>query len=228
MKKIKRIIKLVLDDIAEIYLYFLGFYFVCLILSLFFERWREFFNWPAFHMAVVVFGILSLVSEKGRKFILYEIELIKSLVQRRLIKFKTSPSIKTFFGILILFVSFLIKNLLSLLKILSKIKKLTKKDYIRIGIIAIILGYSLYKEINSINFLVLSYALVSILFILESRIAGAMALLFLVSCPILLILEKQALAETMAIYAYYFLVITVVTQIREYLREERAKKVIHS
>lgn len=53
----------------------------------------------------------------------------------------------------------------------------------------------------------------------ESRIVAAFALICLAICPILLSLKKDALAEQMAIYAYYFLVMTVVLQIKEY-REE--------
>jgi len=50
----------------------------------------------------------------------------------------------------------------------------------------------------------------------ESRVIAAFALLALMSCPFLLIYKRDALAETMAIYAYYFLVMTVVLQITEY------------
>ena len=212
-EKFGRILDLVLEQIADVYLYFLGFYIVCLIMSLFLERWQGFFNWPAFHAAVVALGILSLASEKGKKFI---------LSQSKLIKFGRGPKlgfVKTMLKSLTLFI---------LLKILWKIKTLTKKDYLKIGLILLISIYFLSKEINPINFLVLAYALVSILFIIESRISASIALLFLISCPILLILKKEGIAETMAIYAYYFLVITVVTQIREYWREEKLKKVIHS
>lgn len=107
-------------------------------------------------------------------------------------------------------------------------EKLTGKNLIKIGFLAIILIFLLFRQMNPINFLVLAYALVSVLFILESRIAAVIALLFLISCPILLIFKKMPIAETTAVYAYYFLIIAVVTQIREYWREARARKVIHS
>jgi len=223
-EKFGRILDLVLEQIADVYLYFLGFYIVCLIMSLFLERWQGFFNWPAFHAAVVALGILSLASEKGKKFILSQ----KRFVSSKIVRLEREPLFK-----LIKFP----KSILTILKIITKnlasafvlkIKGLTKKDYLKIGLILLISIYFLSKEINPINFLVLAYALVSILFIIESRISASIALLFLISCPILLILKKEGIAETMAIYAYYFLVITVVTQIREYWREEKVKKVIHS
>ena len=211
-EKFKTIFELVLEQIADIYLYFLEFYVVCLILSYFFERWKLFFNWPAFHLSVIFLGILSLISKQGREFILSQ---KKPLFE--LIKFP-----KSIFTI----IKSIAKNLVFLTA--SKLKRLKKRDYLKFVSILLILIYSLSKGINPINFFILAYALVSILFVIESRIAAGIALLFLTSCPILLIFKKEAMAETIAIYAYYFLVITVITQIREYWQEERAKKVIHS
>ena len=52
----------------------------------------------------------------------------------------------------------------------------------------------------------------------ENRIVGVLALIALASCPILLSLPQDALAETMAVYAYFFLVMTVALQIVEYKR----------
>jgi len=211
-EKFKTIFELVLEQIADIYLYFLEFYVVCLILSYFFERWKLFFNWPAFHLSVILLGILSLISKQGREFILSQ---KKPLFE--LIKFP-----KSIFTI----IKSIAKNLVFLTA--SKLKRLKKRDYLKFVSILLILIYSLSKGINPINFFILAYALVSILFVIESRIAAGIALLFLTSCPILLIFKKEAMAETIAIYAYYFLVITIITQIRECWQEERAKKVIHS
>lgn len=58
----------------------------------------------------------------------------------------------------------------------------------------------------------------------DSRYVGALAILALTACPILLALELKADAEQMAVWAYYFLVMTVVLQIIEYKREGRAVK----
>jgi len=208
MDRIKRITKLVLNDIAEIYLYFLAFYFISLVLSFFFESWKLFFNWKAFQTSAIIFGILSLLSDKGKKFILSKIESLKSKGKIKFIFFKE------------IFV-----DLISFFP-----RKITKKNYLKIILIIVILIYILIKGIGVINFFILAYALISVLFIIESRLAAGIALLFLTSCPILLILKKEGMAETMAIYVYYFLVITVLTQIREYMkenREESPEKVIH-
>jgi len=52
----------------------------------------------------------------------------------------------------------------------------------------------------------------------ENRIIGVFSLISLVSCPILLALNQHDVAETMAVYAYFFLVMTVALQIVEYKR----------
>ncbi len=52
----------------------------------------------------------------------------------------------------------------------------------------------------------------------ENRIIAGLALFSLASCPFLLIYKKEDLAEIMAIYAYYFLVMAVVLQIVELKR----------
>ena len=216
-QKIFKISNLVLQQITEVFPYILGFYVICLILSYFFERWKLFFNWPVFHSSVIILGVLSLLSKKGKRFLFF-------LIQRRLIREKFINFVTKFK----LFKLSEIKPRNLVIFVFARIRKLSEISYIKIGFIIIILAYSLYKGLNLIDFLVFSYALVSIAFILESRIAAVIALLFLISCPVLLILKKAPFAEAMAVYAYYFLIITVATQLREYCRKERPKKVIHS
>ena len=82
--------------------------------------------------------------------------------------------------------------------------------------------FAMLKGVGAIDFFVLLYAMASFIFILDSRWSAAVALLLLASCPALLILKKDPWAETDAVYAYYFLVITVLTQIREF-RQKRGK-----
>ena len=74
---------------------------------------------------------------------------------------------------------------------------------------------ALFKGLGVVDFLVLFYALTSFIFVWNSRWAGGAALVLLASCPVLLILKKEVWAENVAVYAYYFLVIVVITQIRE-------------
>lgn len=57
----------------------------------------------------------------------------------------------------------------------------------------------------------------------DSRIIAVLALISLVICPFLLIADKETVAEKIAIYAYYFLVMTVILQIMELVREKKLK-----
>ncbi len=90
----------------------------------------------------------------------------------------------------------------------------------------IIFGFYLYnslsnkKEINILSAIALFYGINSVLFVIESRVSAFFALIYLALCPVLLIMKKDAVAENMAVQAYYFLVITVITQIRENRKEE--------
>lgn len=58
----------------------------------------------------------------------------------------------------------------------------------------------------------------------DNRIIGVLALIFLASCPFLLQFKQDALAEQMAVYAYFFLVMTVILQIVEYKRHPESYK----
>lgn len=63
-----------------------------------------------------------------------------------------------------------------------------------------------------------------ILFLLmkwDSRVFVFFGLIFLVTCPFLLMFEKDVTAENMAVYAYYCLFLGVSLQLVEYWRENR-------
>jgi hypothetical protein len=53
----------------------------------------------------------------------------------------------------------------------------------------------------------------------DSRISAAVGLAFLATCPFLLIVQKQTVAELAANYAYFFLAIGVLVQLEELLLE---------
>ncbi|MCP5498156.1 MAG: hypothetical protein H7A23_26665, partial [Leptospiraceae bacterium] len=115
------------------------------------------------------------------------------------------------------------------------LKKFFKSTAFRLSIIFVLLMYSLISGIHLGDFFVLFYALFLILFsarrflpfytilkrlafvlsIPDGRIPAVFALLFLVFTPVFLIFRQEKIAEQSAIYAYYFLVITVITQIIE-------------
>ncbi len=53
------------------------------------------------------------------------------------------------------------------------------------------------------------YVLVAIIFKIKSRISFVIALFLLLAIPILLLIDRRALAETYAIFCFYFLVVGI-------------------
>jgi hypothetical protein len=121
-----------------------------------------------------------------------------------------------------------------MVKIIKKIKKfciklfkLIKKDIlskkkwgIALIIVSIFIGMYLNLSAGLLWFLFLIFALYG----WESRIICVMALLCLATCPFLLHFKKDILAEQVAVYAFFFLVMTVVLQIIEYKRHPKIYK----
>lgn len=59
---------------------------------------------------------------------------------------------------------------------------------------------------------ILAYFGISMIWELSSRISAFAALILIASEPFLLYFKNDALAETLAVYAFYFLVITVIQE----------------
>ncbi|MDP2944307.1 MAG: hypothetical protein Q8N57_01875 [bacterium] len=219
------------EKIREFYPYFFGFYLLSLVVSIFSKTWRSFFYWPAFHGALIIFTILFLLTFKLNWRPNFKLNLnLKNLKPRLNLKenyllwraiflkvFKlTIILVREFFRI----IGRLAENYFLFIK--KKISAVSRRSWLKIVIIAAILIFALFKGIGVLDFLVLFYALISFLFVLDSRAAAGLALILLASCPFLLIFKKDILAESVAIYAYYFLIITVLTQIRELKKEKNA------
>ena len=189
-----------ISKIKNFYPYLLGFYLISLVAASFWKDWSRFFNWPAFH-GVVIFFTLILISTFKFKVFKFNHHFIVAI---------TKNSAHRFYKELIKYFNIIYK----------KLRSLSRRVWLKIFIITIILIFAIFKEIVIFDFLILLYALISILFLIDSRYAAGAALIFLAACPFLLILKKDLWAESAAIYAYYFLVITVITQIRELKKEK--------
>jgi len=101
---------------------------------------------------------------------------------------------------------------IQIIKALKRGKRdiINKKIYT--ALLVIILGLLVWKF--SLESAILWTIFLAFLFYgWEDRILAGIALAFLVSCPIFLIAERKVIAEQAAIYAYYFLVMTVALQI---------------
>ena len=79
----------------------------------------------------------------------------------------------------------------------------------------------IYFQWGIMNTLIFFVLIGIILRPVRSQILAFPALFFLVLTPFALILKFEAVAENLAIYAYYFLVLTVIMGIYE-LRSEKA------
>ncbi len=60
----------------------------------------------------------------------------------------------------------------------------------------------------------------------DIRIIVGASFIFLASCPVLVIYKRENIAELTAVYAYYFLLMVVILQVKEYLEESRKKKIV--
>lgn len=131
-----------------------------------------------------------------------------------------------------------------------RIADFLKLTVVKTILIMAILGIAVYQRVNPAEFLILAYALFALFFLRtsnggfkgtlmktvdaiadifnnESRTPALFALLCIITIPVLLILKKTGAAEQLAIYAYYFLVLTVVLQMLEVkLRIERKNELL--
>lgn len=103
-------------------------------------------------------------------------------------------------------------------------KELIKKIFIKrnidiaITVIAILMGA--YFGWTIPQMLILGIFIWVILNPVSSRIPAIVALAFLSITPFLLVFKRDILAEETAIYAYYFLILTVVMAIYEIRKED--------
>lgn len=188
------------------YPYFLGFYLLSLFVAIFSATWRGFFYWPAFHASIFFFTILFVLTFKFDLKFTFRPRL--SLGAVRLVK-DSSLQMAEIIGAYLIFLK-------------HQLTRLSRRDRAKIAAIIAISVFALLKDIGVVDFFVLAYALVSFLFVLDSRYAAGSALVLLAFCPVFIVFKQSDLAEIAAIYAYYFLVITVLTQIRELMREKKA------
>jgi hypothetical protein len=109
---------------------------------------------------------------------------------------------------------------LNLFKLIKKDILTKKKSGVFLIVASISIGIYLGISAGLLWFLFLAFALYE----LDNRVIGVLALISLATCPFLLQFKQDALAEQMAVYAYFFLVMTVVLQIIEFKRHPELYK----
>ena len=220
--KLIRIFKLVADDSATFFPYLFAFYLICLFVSIFSAVWRSFFYWPAFNAGVVLFALLSLgsgnasalwreiteISKRGRE----KGGAVAGRGNRTLRKIFTTILVVVFIP--------------AWKKVLFRKKNFGIVDYLKLAAMLILLAFSIFQGIYIYDFFVLLFALVSVFYGLDMRISAALALALLVIAPLLLAFNQNVFAEQAAVYAYYFLVIAVMTQIGEYFRTDSDRTLV--
>ncbi len=100
------------------------------------------------------------------------------------------------------------------------LEKMSWADWFKVSFIALVLLGSLFIGIGILNFLVLFFGLVVVTFAVDNRWSTAMALFFLLLCPVFLLFSWVSWAENSAIFAYYFLIIHLLSQLHRAIREK--------
>jgi len=107
-----------------------------------------------------------------------------------------------------------------------EIKKLTPKKILNICIFLMALGMGIYFKWGIMNTLIFLIFIGIILRPVSSRILAVPALFFLILTPIALIAKQDVIAENLAIYAYYFLILATIMgiyEVRQDKNEESAE-----
>jgi len=102
--------------------------------------------------------------------------------------------------------------------------QVTRMDLFKLGGILVFV-FLIYPLVSAYLAAILGYILFLIIFRQsDGRYAFAVALFFLILCPFLLIARKDKIAETSAIFTYYFLVIGVIQELISLVREPKAEE----
>ena len=105
----------------------------------------------------------------------------------------------------------------------SQRKKLFSKRNIDLGIVVLSLLLAAYLGWTPVNSVIFGIFIWIILNPLSSRLLAYPALIFLSVTPFLLVLERKGQAEEFALYAFYFLAMSVVMGISELHNKKEAK-----
>jgi hypothetical protein len=102
-----------------------------------------------------------------------------------------------------------------------ELKKMTLRKALNIGLLLAGLGMGIFFQWGIMNTMIFMIFIGIILRPVSSQILALPALFFLILTPFALIFKLDALAENLAIYAYYFLILTVIMGIYE-IRSEKS------
>src|SRR3989344_8076039 len=105
----------------------------------------------------------------------------------------------------------------------KKSKVIAGLVFVFVLLISPILNYKLnFPSETIINILFLVYFIFVLFFNINSKMPILAALLLLILTPFLLIQKREAFANQVAMYSYYFLVIGVIKQFKDYVKDVRS------
>jgi len=207
--KIQIIIKLVVRDITNFFPYFFLLYVFIFIMSFFFLLWQSFWDKSLLHFSLIIFGLVYIFSkikfscinkfnfENNKK---QWIQTSKEIVS----KIRWNSFSESFYKIK-LFIRTLF-NYENLSYFLKKIFLTIRRFIFWLCYWIIFLDFKIlifcWKTLKSLwNKIKTGYFISWI---------GGFALFFITLSPFLLVFEKVNLAEKSAVYAYYFLIISLI------------------
>jgi len=104
-----------------------------------------------------------------------------------------------------------------------QLKKITPKKVLNLCFLLAALGMGIYFQWGIMGTLIFIIFIGTILRPVSSRIMAVPALFFLVLTPFALIAKQDVIAENLAIWAYYFLIMATIMGIYE-VRQEKDEK----
>ena len=204
--KIKGIIDQSLSEIAFYFPYCLLFFIIIFSSSFYFKEVKIFFFWPGVYAGMVILSVLTIFSPSCRKYYFYfkqsarkDLGLWKSLI----------------IGLWSLIAHAMSSATKRVLEKWNDIKLLPRKVKIKIIVIIAISASAVLMGIGLINLAILIYGLISILFVFKRKISLIVCVILLVMCSILAILNYNKWVDIVGVGAFYFLILSLLTEIRD-------------
>lgn len=231
---IKKVFWLVANSISAFFPYLFIFWLICLMLAWLVPSWSAYFYWPAFYGSLLMFGLVALVTDSWLRRALFKIlrlvrsfyVLIRGLFGRNFIGSgvyswgKVCSLVGQLIGRYSLLLLGVVKNcfvgLIGAVAgfLIKLLKSLTLKIGIKLGVIFIVALIAILGNIGWILIVVLIFACI-LVFFMDNRISAYAMMCMLFFCAILLLFNRNQLAEQFAVYTYYFLVVSTVNQLIE-------------
>jgi hypothetical protein len=233
--KIRNIINYLLDDVAEVFPILLLLYLGALLSERLFFHGKDVLNWSMLHINILALGLLSFLSHSGRANFFSFLRDTK-IEFENIITFGKAKNIGGSGGLFTLIcrlfyiiataikrgLIWFIKTIVSFGALALDIKQRGMVEYLKFILLAVILTIAILLSANVFAILMWIYAFRAIFIGINSRISGGAATILLIACAIVYTCNQPEIAERLATFAYYFLMVAAVSMFVE------SRTVIHS